>query len=404
MNAQRWVIVDTETDGLWPPIHVVEIAAQIMEGSEPCGEPFQVFLNHDVFIPPAVVAIHGYTQEFLQEHGRPPFEAHEAFREYVSDYPIVAHNLGFDWNRALLPEWERLRIAPIGRRGFCTMLLSRRILFETASHALDSLRGEFGLGEGASHKALADVRTVVRLFTDLLRPRLESVSLTTFEEWAEFSGRTPLSDCWRLFGYEPEVKLPKTYYLRPYGSVERVQPSRSLWCLPPNLRTHLRQLANRIGRTGSLSEEDISALRTTFDNCAGSQGTVPGCRLDRWVERLFPDGSLDACQKSLFETALVRMASQGNPVGEACHSGEMPGREFKRCVSASQQDVALEFDTPTEIKFEDHSFCFTGEFAYGTREECSNAVLLRGATFIRRPTTATDYLVVGSLGGSGRKV
>ncbi|MGD0251964.1 MAG: exonuclease domain-containing protein, partial [Verrucomicrobiota bacterium] len=61
--SQRWVIVDTETDGLTAPIHVIEIAAQLMEGSQPYGDPFQIYLNHDVPIPAAATAIHGYTRE-----------------------------------------------------------------------------------------------------------------------------------------------------------------------------------------------------------------------------------------------------------------------------------------------------------------------------------------------------
>jgi DNA polymerase III epsilon subunit-like protein len=198
----RWTIVDTETDGLWAPIHVVEIAAQIMEDWQPCGEPFQVFLNHNVYIPAEVVAVHGYTREFLRKHGRPPAEAHEAFREYVRGCPIVAHNLSFDWDRVLLPEWERLGIPAIGQRGFCTLLLARRLLVETASHRLDALKHQFGLGEERSHRALADVKTVVRLFGDLLRPRLEFLNLASFEAWQEFSRRTPVSECHRLLSKE----------------------------------------------------------------------------------------------------------------------------------------------------------------------------------------------------------
>ncbi len=194
----RWIIVDTETDGLWAPIHVVEIAAQLMEDWQPCGEPFQVFLNHDVFIPPETVAIHGYTREFLRKHGRDPVEAHEAFRSYAQGCPIVAHNLSFDWDRVLLPEWERLGIPAIGRRGFCTLLLARRLLFETQSHRLDSLKLQFSLGEERSHRALADVRTVVRLFDRLLRPRLESLHLASFAAWQDFSRSTPISACHRL--------------------------------------------------------------------------------------------------------------------------------------------------------------------------------------------------------------
>src|ERR1039458_4276012 len=70
----------------------------------------------------------------------------------------------YDWNRALVPEWSRLGLKPAGCRGFCTVTLSRRVLPEADSYSLDELKSRFGLGSGLSHKAKADVETVVRLF------------------------------------------------------------------------------------------------------------------------------------------------------------------------------------------------------------------------------------------------
>ena len=194
IRPHRWVIVDTETDGLTAPIHVVEIAAQLMEGCEPCGAAFQIYLNHDVPIPTAATAIHGYTRQFLREHGQSPVSAHETFRQYARDYPLVAHNLAYDWNRALVPEWMSLGLAPIGQRGFCTMLLARRAISGVASFRLDALKSHFRLGDNQSHKALHDVQTVVRLFTTVIKPRLAHAGLTTFREWAEFS-RQPIAQC-----------------------------------------------------------------------------------------------------------------------------------------------------------------------------------------------------------------
>tara|TARA_Y100001933_G_C18925625_1_gene533007 strand:- start:89 stop:253 length:165 start_codon:yes stop_codon:yes gene_type:complete len=51
----EWVILDTETTGLTPPIYVVEVAAQRMVGTEPDGEPFSCLINHDIEIPDAVI-------------------------------------------------------------------------------------------------------------------------------------------------------------------------------------------------------------------------------------------------------------------------------------------------------------------------------------------------------------
>src|SRR5258707_13134937 len=105
-NGIRWVVVDTETDGLFEPIHVVELSAQLMEGWDAVGDPFRMLLNHNVAIPAAAVAIHGYTQEYLAVHGQDPTLVHNALRDYVGDAPLVAHNLSYDWNRCLQPEWS----------------------------------------------------------------------------------------------------------------------------------------------------------------------------------------------------------------------------------------------------------------------------------------------------------
>ena len=195
----RWIIVDTETDGIRDPIHVVEIAAQAMCGSEPCGTPFQVFLNHEIPIPPEATAVHGYTREFLAENGISPTEAHRRFAVYVNGAPLVCHNLAYDWNRALLPEWNRLDLPPPGRPGFCTLLLSRRVIGELRRHNLDGLKNYFNIRTGRSHQAAADVQTVVVLYSEILAPRLTDAGIHSFDEICKFSRRTPIKKCLSLF-------------------------------------------------------------------------------------------------------------------------------------------------------------------------------------------------------------
>ncbi|MHB1308882.1 MAG: 3'-5' exonuclease, partial [Limisphaerales bacterium] len=195
MRATRWVVIDTETDGLYEPIHVVELSGQLMEGWERVGEPFRMLLNHDVPIPPEAVAIHGYTQEYLRRHGQEPCLVHAAFRDYARDYPLVAHNLSYDWNRCLEPEWARLGVPQIGQRGFCCMMLARRLVPETSSYRLQALKQCFQLTPSQSHQAKNDVLTVVELFQKVYRHRLEPAGLDTFDAIAGFAKRTPVAKC-----------------------------------------------------------------------------------------------------------------------------------------------------------------------------------------------------------------
>jgi DNA polymerase III epsilon subunit-like protein len=195
MKTERWVIIDTETDGLYEPIHVLELSGQLMDGWEPVGEPFRMLLNHDVPIPPEAVAIHGYTQAYLRQHGEDPVHVYETFRDYARDYPLVAHNLSYDWNRCLEPEWLRLGISPVGRRGFCAMMLARRLVSETTSYRLDALKQCFQLTQTRSHQAKNDVLAVVELFQRVYRSRLEPAGFKTFDSIVAFTKRTPVAKC-----------------------------------------------------------------------------------------------------------------------------------------------------------------------------------------------------------------
>lgn len=195
MKSTRWVIIDTETDGLQDPIHVLELSGQLMEGWEPVGEPFRRLLNHEVSIPYEATAIHGYTRDYLRKHGQNPASVYEDFRSYAQELPLVAHNLSYDWDRCLKPEWTRLGIEPIGRRGFCCLLLARRLAYESNGHRLDTLKECFALTESRSHQALNDVLTVVELFQKIYRPRLESIGHNTFEQVAAFSQSKSIARC-----------------------------------------------------------------------------------------------------------------------------------------------------------------------------------------------------------------
>jgi len=131
----------------------------------------------------------------VMEHGIDPARAHGMFADFMQDAPMVCHNMRYDWTRALEPEWARLGVPPAGRVGFCSMLLSRRVIHETRRHNLDTLKAHFRVQSGTSHHALADVDTVVRLFTDVIGPRLSAAGIDTLDEIRRFSRRTPIRTC-----------------------------------------------------------------------------------------------------------------------------------------------------------------------------------------------------------------
>lgn len=186
---EPWVLLDTETSGLKSPIYALEIGAQRMAGWEKNGPAFRCYLDHRQPIDPGASAINGLTRERLMRDGLPPVDAHKRLAEYVGDLPLVSFNLGYDLDEVLLPEWKRLGIEPIGRRGFCLWQLARRLLDPSpaGSCGLQALRRFYGLGGGDAHTALGDVQTSFELFGQVLRPLLQERGLLSWSEIAAFS-------------------------------------------------------------------------------------------------------------------------------------------------------------------------------------------------------------------------
>ena len=183
MNQALWLLLDTETTGLKPPIYVVELAAQRMRGWHPEGPPFRHLLDHGVAIPPESARVNGFTREILERDGESPHEVYAAFAAYAGDRPLVAYNLSYDLDEVLIPEWQRLGIAPIGRPGFCALRLAQRLLdpVPAGNHKLQTLRQYYRLPERGAHTALGDVKTVVDLLGQVLRPLAEARGLATWE-------------------------------------------------------------------------------------------------------------------------------------------------------------------------------------------------------------------------------
>lgn len=184
MNGQDWVIVDTETNGLTPPIIPVELGAQRMNGWERSGPPFRCLLNQNAELSPEASRVHGYTREILERDGEDPAVAYGAFGSYVGHRPIVSYNLAFDVDQVLAPEWKRLGLGPIGRDGFCALRLAQRLLdpVPAGNCKLQTLRQYYRLTERGAHTALGDVDTVVDLLQEVLRPIAASRGLVT---WAQ---------------------------------------------------------------------------------------------------------------------------------------------------------------------------------------------------------------------------
>ncbi len=139
--------------------------------------------------------MHGYSREYLREHGEDPIKAHWKFHTYAEDLPIVAYNIGFDWNRVLEPEYRRLGVPRTGKRGFCALTLARRVITETENYKLETLKDHFHLSDERSHQGITDVNVVAALFSRIFKDRLTAAGIVGFDTVAAFSRKTPVAKC-----------------------------------------------------------------------------------------------------------------------------------------------------------------------------------------------------------------
>jgi NAD-dependent DNA ligase len=100
--------------------------------------------------------------------------------------------------------------------------------------------------------------------------------------------------------------------------------------------------------------------------------------LYRRVDKILEDGRLDPEESADLLETLTRFSSGDFEIGEALKATTLP-----LC------------DPAPELKFSNSSFCFTGTFAFGSRRECENAVLVRGG-IPGSLTQKTSYLVIGA--------
>jgi len=189
MKNTDWVLIDTETTGLTAPIFVVELAAQRMRGWEPHGEPFRKLLNQNQDIPAESSQVHGYTREILERDGEPPLHVYRKFAEYVGNLALVSYNLEYDLDEVLTPEWQRLRVTPIGRKGFCALHLTQRLLdpVPAGNCSLETLQQYYRLPVRGAHTALGDVQSAIDLLRFVLRPIAERRGLDTWKKLAAYA-------------------------------------------------------------------------------------------------------------------------------------------------------------------------------------------------------------------------
>lgn len=91
------IVLDTETTGLdYTRERIIEFAAVRLENGK-IKDEFQTLINPHQHIRKSSMAVHGITEEMVQDAPTEE-EALPKILEFIGDYPIVAHNVIFDYS------------------------------------------------------------------------------------------------------------------------------------------------------------------------------------------------------------------------------------------------------------------------------------------------------------------
>lgn len=151
----KFIIADTETNGLEAPIKVCEIGLIEIDSDLEILSEFDSLVNPEADIHPEASGVHGIRAEQVENE---PTIDELTFPE--GDICLICHNVKFD--RPLLEPHINV-VAQCD-----TLILARRMLPDSPDHKLATLSAYCDLPQALAHRALGDCRTVLYLLDYLM--------------------------------------------------------------------------------------------------------------------------------------------------------------------------------------------------------------------------------------------
>jgi DNA polymerase-3 subunit epsilon len=167
LDQAEFTVVDLETTGgRAGPGTIIEIGAYRMVGKRLTESFSQLVRPQGGLVPRFITGLTSITTEMIRE--APPIEdVLPAFREFMGDRVMVAHNAAFDFG---FLDFEYRRIFGIGLANpvMCTIRMARRFMPSLKRRGLDLLANHFGLSLEGRHRGLGDARMAAEILSIFL--------------------------------------------------------------------------------------------------------------------------------------------------------------------------------------------------------------------------------------------
>ncbi len=131
---------------------------------------------------------------------------------------------------------------------------------------------------------------------------------------------------------------------------------------------------------GELNDKEILYLKTWLDEHRQIEREYPASIVFRRVHEVLIDGVITPSERThLLEELKI-----------------LSGNDFSNTGAAMPEQIESIFDNDPMVIFDKNEFVFTGDFLFGTRVACEEAVVRRGAVVKSYVTQKTNYLVIGT--------
>lgn len=164
-NHDTVIVLDVETTGLdFLREQIIEFAAIKLVNGEIVDE-YETLINPQQHIRHSSIEIHGITEEMVENEPTLD-EVMPKILEFIGDYPIVAHNVVFDYN-FLNEASKKLYEKTLPNQRICTQHMFREVFPEEFSHGLAGLLDRMDVEVTTRHRAMADTKGLALAYPKL---------------------------------------------------------------------------------------------------------------------------------------------------------------------------------------------------------------------------------------------